>query len=384
MKPNIRPQNPRFSSGPCTKRPGWTVDVLKSALTGRSHRSAAGKAKFAEAVQRTKQILQLPENYQVIFTPASDTGAMEMAIWTLLGERPVDVLAWESFGMGWVKDITDELKLENVNVLKADYGKLPDLSKVNSGHDVVFTWNGTTSGVCVPDGDWISDEREGLTICDATSGIFAMPLPFEKLDVTTYSWQKALGGEAQHGTMILSPRAIARLESYTPSWPLPKLFRLIKGGKIDPALFEGSTINTPSLLVLEDYLDALNWAGSVGGYEGLVKRTAKNAALIKAWVKKTDWVEFLAEDENYRSPTSVCLKITDPWFTAKPEDERKALVNKLVKLLETEQVAYDVGAYRAAPPGLRIWAGATVEAENLEALFPWLDWAYDEVREASV
>jgi len=381
MKPNKRPENPRFSSGPCTKRPGWTPDVLQNALLGRSHRSAAGKAKFAGAIQKTRDILQLPDGYQVIFTPASDTGAMEMALWSMLGERPVDVLAWESFGQGWVKDILDQLKLENVRVLDAPYGELPDLSQVNPAHDVVFTWNGTTSGVCVPDGDWISDAREGLTICDATSGIFALPLPFPKLDVITYSWQKVLGGEAQHGTMILSPRAIKRLESYTPPWPLPKLFRLTKGGKVDPSLFEGSTINTPSLLVLEDYLDALRWAGSVGGYAGLVDRTNGNAALIAEWVEKTGWVEYLAADKSYRSPTSVCLKITDPWFTGKDEAARKAFVGALVKLLEAEDAAYDIGAYRAAPAGLRIWAGATVEASDLEALFPWLDWAYDKLKE---
>ena len=381
MKPNIRPENPRFSSGPCTKRPGWTPDVLARALLGRSHRSSVGKAKFADAIRKTKDILQLPVGYQVIFTPASDTGAMEMALWSLLGERPVDVLAWESFGMGWVKDIMDELKLDNVRVLKADYGHLPDLGEVNPAHDVVFTWNGTTSGVCVPDGDWISDTREGLTICDATSGIFALSLPFKKLDVITYSWQKVLGGEAQHGTLILSPQAIERLENRAPLWPMPKLFRLVKNGKIDPALFEGSTINTPSLLVLEDYLDALQWADSVGGYKGLVARTNKNAALIAKWVEKTDWVAFLAEIENTRSPTSVCLKITDPWFSEKPEAERKAFVGKLVKLLEAEDAAYDIGAYRAAPAGLRIWAGATVEASDLEALFPWLDWGYDKLKE---
>ncbi len=381
MKPNQRPANPRFSSGPCTKRPGWTPEALKDALVGRSHRSADGKKIFKEAIQKTKEILELPEGYQVIFTPASDTGAVEMALWSMLGARPVDVLAWESFGQGWVTDITKQLKLENVRIIEAPYGELPDLGQVNPGHDVVFTWNGTTSGVRVPDGRWISETREGLTICDATSGIFAMDLPFEKLDVVTYSWQKVLGGEAQHGTMILSPKAIERLESYTPPWPLPKLFRLVKGGKVNPALFEGSTINTPSMLCLEDYLDALSWAMSVGGKAGLIRRTEENAAAISAWVEDTPWVDFLARDETVRSTTSVCLKIVDPWFEGLEEEGRRALVGKMVKLLEAERAAFDIGAYRAAPPGLRIWAGATVETADLEALFPWLDWAFMKIKE---
>ena len=381
MKPNQRPANPRFSSGPCTKRPGWTPEALKDALVGRSHRSADGKKIFKEAIQKTKEILELPEGYQVIFTPASDTGAVEMALWSMLGARPVDVLAWESFGQGWVVDITKQLKLENVRIIEAPYGELPDLGQVNPGHDVVFTWNGTTSGVRVPDGMWISDAREGLTICDATSGIFAMDLPFEKLDVVTYSWQKVLGGEAQHGTMILSPKAIERLESYTPPWPLPKLFRLVKDGKVNPALFEGSTINTPSMLCLEDYLDALSWAMSVGGKAGLIRRTEENAAAISAWVEDTPWVDFLARDETVRSTTSVCLKIVDRWFEGLEEESRRALVGKMVKLLEAERAAFDIGAYRAAPPGLRIWAGATVETADLEALFPWLDWAFMKIKE---
>lgn len=381
MKPSQRPANPRFSSGPCTKRPGWTLDALKGALVGRSHRSADGKKIFKQAIQKTKEILGLPEGYQIIFTPASDTGAMETALWSMLGPRPVDVLVWESFGQGWAVDITDQLKLENVRIIEAPYGELPDLGQVNPGHDVVFTWNGTTSGVRVPDGEWISEAREGLTICDATSGIFAMDLPFEKLDVVTYSWQKVLGGEAQHGTMILSPRAIGRLESYRPTWPLPKLFRLVKDGKVNPALFEGSTINTPSMLCLEDYLDALRWAESVGGKAGLIRRTEANAAAIGAWVADTPWVDFLARERKVRSTTSVCLKIIDEWFEGLAEVERRAFVGKMVKLLEAEEAAYDIGAYRAAPPGLRIWAGATVETSNLEALFPWLDWAFMNIKE---
>lgn len=381
MKPSQRPANPRFSSGPCTKRPGWTLDALKGALVGRSHRSADGKKIFKQAIQKTKEILGLPEGYQIIFTPASDTGAMETALWSMLGPRPVDVLVWESFGQGWAVDITDQLKLENVRIIEAPYGELPDLGQVNPGHDVVFTWNGTTSGVRVPDGEWISEAREGLTICDATSGIFAMDLPFEKLDVVTYSWQKVLGGEAQHGTMILSPRAIGRLESYRPTWPLPKLFRLVKDGKVNPALFEGSTINTPSMLCLEDYLDALRWAESVGGKAGLIRRTEANAAAIGAWVADTPWVDFLARERKVRSTTSVCLKIVDEWFEGLAEVERRAFVGKMVKLLEAEEAAYDIGAYRAAPPGLRIWAGATVETSDLEALFPWLDWAFMNIKE---
>ena len=381
MKPSQRPANPRFSSGPCTKRPGWTLDALKGALVGRSHRSADGKKIFKQAIQKTKEILGLPEGYQIIFTPASDTGAMETALWSMLGPRPVDVLVWESFGQGWAVDITDQLKLENVRIIEAPYGELPDLGQVNPGHDVVFTWNGTTSGVRVPDGEWISEAREGLTICDATSGIFAMDLPFEKLDVVTYSWQKVLGGEAQHGTMILSPRAIGRLESYRPTWPLPKLFRLVKDGKVNPALFEGSTINTPSMLCLEDYLDALRWAESVGGKAGLIRRTEANAAAIGAWVADTPWVDFLARERKVRSTTSVCLKIIDEWFEELAEVERHAFVGKMVKLLEAEEAAYDIGAYRAAPPGLRIWAGATVETADLEALFPWLDWAFMNIKE---
>ena len=381
MKPSQRPANPRFSSGPCTKRPGWTLDALKGALVGRSHRSADGKKIFKQAILKTREILGLPEGYQIIFTPASDTGAMETALWSMLGPRPVDVLVWESFGQGWAVDITDQLKLENVRIIEAPYGELPDLGQVNPGHDVVFTWNGTTSGVRVPDGEWISETREGLTICDATSGIFAMDLPFEKLDVVTYSWQKVLGGEAQHGTMILSPRAIERLESYRPTWPLPKLFRLVKDGKVNPALFEGSTINTPSMLCLEDYLDALRWAESVGGKAGLIRRTEANAAAIGAWVADTPWVDFLARERKVRSTTSVCLKIIDEWFEGLAEVERRAFVGKMVKLLEAEEAAYDIGAYRAAPPGLRIWAGATVETSDLEALFPWLDWAFMNIKE---
>lgn len=381
MKPNIRPENPRFSSGPCTKRPGWTPDVLKNALLGRSHRSAAGKIRFAQAVQKTREILNLPEGYEIIITPASDTGAMEMAMWSMLGARPVDVFGWETFGNVWVADIIDNLKLENANSYGAPYGELPDFSNYNPDHDVVFTWNGTTSGVRVPDGDFIPDDRGGLVICDATSAIFAMEIPLEKLDVTTYSWQKVLGSEAQHGIMILSPRAIERLETYTPPWPLPKLFRLVKGGKVDPALFQGSTINTPSMLCLEDYLDALGWVDSVGGLKGTIARTKANAAAIDTWVKKTSWVDYLCGNPAHRSTTSVCLKIVDPDFLKMDEAHRKGFVSSLVKLMEAEHAGYDIGAYRAAPPGLRIWAGATVETSDLNALFPWLEWGYKKLKE---
>lgn len=380
MKPNIRPENPRFSSGPCTKRPGWTVEALSNALLGRSHRSGVGKARFAEAVKNTREILSLPEGYEIIITPASDTGAMEMAMWSMLGARPVDVFGWETFGNVWVTDIIDNLKLENARSFVAPYGELPDFSNYNPDHDTVFTWNGTTSGVMVPNGDFIPDDRKGLIICDATSAIFAMELPLEKLDVTTYSWQKVLGSEAQHGIMILSPRAIERLETYTPTWPLPKLFRLVKGGKVDPALFVGSTINTPSMLCLEDYLDALKWVVSVGGLKGTIARTDKNAAAIDAWVEKTDWVDYLCGQPAHRSTTSVCLKIVDPDFLKMAETDRKAFVSNLVKLMETEKAGYDIGAYRAAPAGLRIWAGATVETSDLEALFPWLEWGYNEIK----
>ncbi len=380
MKPNLRPANPRFSSGPCSKRPGWSPDALKNALVGRSHRSAAGKARFAEAIQKTRDILAVPKGHEVIITPASDTGAMEAALWSMLGARPVDVFAWETFGNVWVADIIDNLKIKNARSFGAPYGELPDFSSYNPDHDVVFTWNGTTSGVRVRDADWIPDERAGLVICDATSAIFAMEVPLQKLDVTTYSWQKVLGGEAQHGIMILSPRAIERLETYTPPWPLPKLFRLVKDGRVDPALFEGSTINTPSLLCLEDYLDALTWVTSVGGVGGTIARTEKNAAIIDAWVRKTDWVDYLCQNPDHRSTTSVCLKITDSWFMEMEAAKRRAFVSKFVKLLEQEKAGYDIGAYRTAPPGLRIWCGATVEEKDLKALTPWLDWAFAKIK----
>lgn len=380
MKPTHRPRRPHFSSGPCAKRPGWTPGALDQALVGRSHRSKPGKAKLREAIDRTRVLLGVPDDYRIGIVPASDTGAMEMAMWSLLGARPVDMLAWESFGQGWVTDVAKQLKLDDARIMTADYGRIVDLSAVDPDHDVVFTWNGTTSGVKVPDGDWIADDRAGLTICDATSAAFAMDLPWPKLDVVTYSWQKVLGGEAAHGVLIVSPRAVERLESYTPPWPLPKIFRLTKGGKLIEGVFEGATINTPSLLCVEDYLDALAWADGVGGLAGLIGRAEGNLAVLEAWVANTGWVDFLAADKAIRSSTSVCLKIVDPWFASLDADAQAAVPKKVAGLLDAEGVAHDIGGYRDAPPGLRIWCGGTVERADLEALTPWLDWAYEQVK----
>ncbi len=381
-KPTVAPRRPEFSSGPCAKRPGWSVDALKDAQLGRSHRAKPGKAKLKYAIDKTREILGVPADYRIGIVPASDTGAVEMALWSLLGARPVDMLAWESFGAGWVTDVAKQLKLEKVRVFDAPYGELPDLDAVDPDHDVVFTWNGTTSGVKVSAADWISDDRKGLTICDATSAAFAMDLPFEKLDVVTYSWQKVLGGEAAHGMLILSPRAVERLESYTPAWPLPKIFRLTKGGKLIEGIFVGETINTPSMLCVEDYIDALEWADGIGGLKGLIAKSEANLKVLADWVEKTDWVDFLAADVATRSNTSVCLKVVDPWFAALDADAQAGVPKKLAALLDEEGVAFDIGAYRDAPPGLRIWAGATVEAEDLSALTAWLDWAYAEVKAA--
>lgn len=380
MLPEKKPASPLFSSGPCAKRPGWTIENLKNAPLGRSHRAAIGKSRLKEAIDKTHEILGLPEDYLVGIVPGSDTGAVEMALWSLLGARGVDMLAWESFGSGWITDVTKQLKLDDVRKIEAPYGQLPDLSLVDPGRDVVFTWNGTTSGVKVPNGDWISDSRAGLTICDATSAAFAMDLPWDKLDVTTYSWQKVMGGEGAHGMLILSPRAVERLESYTPPWPLPKIFRLTKNGKLISGIFKGATINTPSMLCVEDYIDTLNWGTDVGGLKGLIGRSEDNLAVLKAWVERTDWVDFLAEDPATISNTSVCLKITADWFEALDAEEKTAAAKKLATLLDAEDVAYDIGAYRDAPAGLRIWAGSTIEAADLADLTPWLDWAYGEVR----
>lgn len=368
-KPTIKPANPNFSSGPCSKRPGYDINALDLSTLGRSHRASIGKDALGRACSETARLLNLPEGYRVGVVPASDTGAVEMALWSLLGARPVDVFAWESFGSTWVADIFNQLKLEGVNHYSADYGVLPDMSQANPDNDIVFTWNGTTAGVKVPNADWIADDRTGLTICDATSAVFAMDLPWEKLDVITYSWQKVLGGEGAHGMLILSPRAVERLESYTPAWPMPKIFRLTKKGKLVEGIFRGETINTPSMLCVADYLDALNWVDSQGGLPSMIQRSENNLAAIARFVADNDWIEFLAKDANTVSSTSVCLTLTAS------ADQVKAIV----KLLADEQVAFDIGAYRDAPDGLRIWCGATVETSDVEALLPWLAWAYQEV-----
>ncbi|MEM8770496.1 MAG: phosphoserine transaminase [Pseudomonadota bacterium] len=378
QKPDARPARPFFSSGPCAKRPGWSPENLKDAALSRSHRSKLGKSRLKQAIDKTRTLLGLPGDYRIGIVPASDTGAVEMAMWLMLGARPVDMLAWESFGAGWVTDAVKQLDLD-ARVLDAPYGEIADLAAVDPAHDVVFTWNGTTSGVRVPDADWISAAREGLTICDATSAIFAQPLDWPKLDVVTYSWQKVLGGEGGHGVLILGPRAVERLESFTPPRPLPKIFRLTKGGKLIEGIFEGATINTPSMLCVEDYLDALGWAESLGGLGALHARADANAAALSQWVEKTDWIDHLAVDPATRSNTSVCLKITDDNFAGLDESAQRAFVKKMEALLADENAAFDIGGYRDAPPGLRIWCGATVETSDIEALGPWLDWSFAEV-----
>ena len=380
--PAARPANPNFSSGPCAKRPGWSLDVLKGAALGRSHRAKIGKQKLKQAIDLTREVLEVPDTHLIGIVPASDTGALEMALWSLLGARKVDVLAWESFGHGWVTDIVKQLKLPDARTIKADYGLLPDLKQVDFGRDVVFTWNGTTSGVRVPNGDFIAADRAGLTICDATSAAFAQALDWAKLDVVTFSWQKALGGEGAHGILILSPRAVARLESYTPAWPMPKLFRMTKGGKLSADIFEGATINTPSMLCVEDYIDALLWAKSIGGLNALVARADANTKVIAQWVARTPWVEFLANVPATRSNTSVCLKIVDPAITSLSVDAQSAFAKSLVSAVEKEGGGYDFGHYRDAPPGLRVWCGATVEASDVDALTAWLDWAFANAKAA--
>ncbi len=376
-RPDKKPLNPRFSSGPTAKRPGWSVDCLSTESLGRSHRAGYPKSRLKSVIDISKGMLGMPDDYLLAIVPASDTGAFEMAMWTMLGARGVDVLSWESFGAGWVTDIKSQMKLEDLREFSAPYGELPDLNAVDSeARDVVFTWNGTTSGVRIPDADWISADRNGLTFCDATSAAFAMPLDWPKLDVVTWSWQKVLGGEAAHGMLALSPRAVERLETYTPNWPLPKVFRLTKKGKLGLDLFAGSTINTPSMLAVEDQLDALDWAESIGGLSGLVSRSEANLAVISKWVDCTDWVSFLAANPATRSSTSICLTVVDPWFAGKDEDEQRALLKSLTSILEQEDIALDIGGYRDAPPGLRIWGGGTVESADIEALLPWLDWAY--------
>ncbi|MBB3064781.1 phosphoserine transaminase [Limibacillus halophilus] len=377
--PAVKPQNPNFSSGPCAKRPGWSTEVLSNAFLGRSHRAREGKARLAEVIELSKRLLGLPEGWRLAIVPASDTGAIEMALWNLLGPRGVDMLAWESFGSAWVTDVVKQLKLSDVRVLKADYGSLPDLSAVDGERDLVFTWNGTTSGVRLPDGDWIPD-GPGLKICDATSAVFAMDLPYDRLDVVTWSWQKVMGGEAAHGMLALSPRAVERMESYQPEWPMPKIFRLSKGGKLDEAVFEGATINTPSMLCVEDQLDSLRWGVEIGGLPALKARAEANLSAVARWVSTSDWADFLATEPSQRSCTSICIKIVSPWFAALSEKEQASVPKKIAALLEAEGVAYDINGYRDAPPGLRLWGGATVDSGDMTRLLPWLDWAYAAVK----
>jgi phosphoserine aminotransferase len=376
LKPSRRPLNPDFSSGPCAKRPGWKPDSLAGALVGRSHRSKPGKAKLGEIIDLTRSILGIPDDYRIGIVPGSDTGAVEMALWSMLGARGVDVLAWESFGKEWVTDITKQLKLQNTRVFEAPYGQLPDLTKVDPDHDIVFTWNGTTSGVRVPDANWISAKREGLTICDATSAAFAMALPWDKLDVTTWSWQKVLGGEGAHGMLVLSPRAVARLESFTPDRPLPKIFRMTKGGKLIEGIFQGETINTPSMLAVEDALDGLRWAQSVGGLPELIRRSESNLRTIVDWQRSSSWCGFLAERPETRSCTSICLRIIAPEIAALDLEQQSRFVKDFTGFVEKEGVAYDIASYRDAPPGLRIWGGATVETSDIESLLDWLDYGF--------
>ncbi len=380
MKPNVKPANPNFSSGPTSKRPGWSPSALSLESLGRSHRAKGPKARLNKVIEGSRQLLGIPEDYLLGIVPGSDTGAFEMAMWSMLGQRPVDIFAWESFGQGWVTDITRQLKLINASIHSAEYGALPDLGNSRPDHDVVFTWNGTTSGVRVPNGDWIESARRGLTLCDATSAVFAMPIEWPKLDVVTWSWQKVLGGEAGHGMLALSPNAVARLESWTPPWPLPKLFRLTNAGKLEQGIFSGSTINTPSMLAVEDQLDALDWAERIGGLPELIARSERNLAAVSQWVDQTDWVEFLATLPSVRSSTSICLKIVDPWFSDQDEAAQRDIIKRMVAVLDSEQVAYDIEGYRDAPPGLRIWGGATVEFQDIQKLTPWLDWVWGDIR----
>ncbi|MBO4519951.1 MAG: phosphoserine transaminase [Alphaproteobacteria bacterium] len=381
QKPVEKPNCPNFSSGPCAKRPGWTPAVLRTDVLGRSHRSVLGRSRLKLAIDLIKEVLQVPEPYRVGIMAGSDTGAVEAALWSLLGPKGVDMFAWETFGKGWVTDVVKQLKLNDVRVFDAPYGQLPDLSQADKKRDIVFAWNGTTSGVCAPNGDWIASDREGLVICDATSAAFAMDLPWEKLDVVTFSWQKALGGEAAHGVLILSPRAVERLESYTPAWPMPKIFRMTTNGKLNENIFVGDVINTPSMMCVEDVIDALNWAKSVGGLKGMIARSKASFKVLEDFVAKSDWAEFLAQDASYRSNTSVCLSIKADWFKAKSPEQQKEIVKQMVKLLGDEGVAFDCNAYKDAPAGLRFWCGATIEADDVKKLCPWLDWAYEQIKE---
>ncbi|MBR1945562.1 MAG: phosphoserine transaminase [Alphaproteobacteria bacterium] len=381
QKPVEKPNCPNFSSGPCAKRPGWTPAVLRTDVLGRSHRSVLGRSRLKLAIDLMKEVLQVPESYRVGIMAGSDTGAVEAALWSLLGPKGVDMFSWETFGKGWVTDVVKQLKLNDVRVFDAPYGELPDLSQADKTRDIVFAWNGTTSGVCAPNGDWIASDREGLVICDATSAAFAMDLPWDKLDVVTFSWQKALGGEAAHGVLILSPRAVERLESYTPAWPMPKIFRMTNNGKLNEGIFVGDVINTPSMMCVEDVIDALNWAKSVGGLEGMIARSKASFKVLEDFVAKSDWAEFLAKDASYRSNTSVCLSIKADWFKVKSPEEQKEIVKTMVKLLGDEGVAFDCNAYKDAPAGLRFWCGATIEADDVKKLCPWLDWAYEQIKE---
>ena len=380
-KPNLKPDNPNFSSGPTTKRPNWSLSNLKSAHLGRSHRSAECKSKLSEVITRTKKILNLPEDYLLGIMPGSDTGALEASLWNLLGLRGVDVLAWENFGKDWVIDVVDQLKIKNLNVFEADYGELPNLSKVNFNNDVIFTWNGTTSGVRVPNGDWIPDDREGLTICDATSAIFAMPIDYHKCDVLTWSWQKVLGGEAGHGMLALSPRALQRLQTYQPPWPIPKVFRIASKKKLISGIFEGNTINTPSMLCVEDAIDGLNWSEEIGGLDELFRRSNTSLSLIETWVQNISWVDFLNADKQTRSNTGITFKIVEDWFVKKEEKQQRDIMKEITSLLTKENIAYDINGYPKAPPSFRVWGGGTVEPDNIKKLLPWIDWAYHQVKE---
>ena len=380
-KPTTKPNNPNFSSGPCAKRPGWDIQNLKTNSLGRSHRAKLPKQRLAEVISLSKEILNLPRDYKVGIVAGSDTGAIESAMWSLLGKTGVETLVWESFGNDWAKDIKEQLKIKNLSIHKAAYGELPDFQKINFDNDIVFNWNGTTSGVCLPNGDWIPDNRKGLTICDATSAVFAMDMDWHKLDVITWSWQKVLGGEAAHGMIALSPKALERLSEYQPTWPIPKIFRLANNMKVIEGIFKGETINTPSMLCVEDAIDALNWIQSIGGSKGSIDKSQSNLQVVKTWVESKDWIDFLAKDSSTLSSTSICLKITDSWFLELPEDQQQLKIKEINSLLDKEQVAFDINAYRTAPPGFRIWGGATVESSDIETLLPWIEWGYQSIKE---
>ena len=380
-KPTTKPKNPNFSSGPCAKRPGWDIKNLKTDSLGRSHRAKLPKQRLAEVINLSKELLNIPSDYKVGIIAGSDTGAIEAAMWSLLGKTGVEVLAWESFGSDWVKDIKEQLKIKNLTIHQSDYGDLPDFQKINFDNDIVFNWNGTTSGVCLPNADWITDNRKGLTICDATSAVFAMEMDWHKLDVITWSWQKVLGGEAAHGMIALSPKSLERLSEYQPTWPIPKIFRLANNKKVIEGIFKGETINTPSMLCVEDAIDALNWIQSIGGSKGSIDKSQSNLQVVKTWIESKDWIDFLAKDSSTLSSTSICLKITDPWFLKLPEDQQQLKIKKINSLLDKEQVAFDINAYRTAPPGFRIWGGATVESLDIETLLPWIEWGYQSIKE---